>query len=163
MPADHGEAAARLFGGLAAAMAPSRQYIELTTALWGYSRPSQYSAARRSTQALDPQAPRRTYLVIYPFTKTAAWYRLSQADRQAMMSEHISIGKQYTDVSQLLLYSFGLQDQEFVVVYEMDCLERFSSLVSELRGTAARAYTACDTPLHAGVWRAADDVLALFR
>ncbi len=30
------------------------------------------------------------------------------------MNEHIRNGKQYREVTQLLLYSFGLQDQEFV-------------------------------------------------
>ncbi|MGH7443847.1 MAG: chlorite dismutase family protein, partial [Longimicrobiales bacterium] len=135
----------------------------LTTSLWGYSRPSQYSAARRSAQALDPEAPRHTYLVIYPFTKTTEWYLTPRDERQAMMSDHIRIGKQYTDVAQMLLYSYGLQDQEFVVVYEMDCLERFSELVAELRASPGRAYTLRDTPLVACVWHSADEVMGLFR
>ena len=45
------------------------------------------------------------------------------------------MAKQYEDISQLLLYSFGLQNQEFVVVYETDDLARFSDLVNELRDT----------------------------
>jgi chlorite dismutase len=49
-----------------------------------------------------------------------------------MMNEYIRIGKQYAEIGQLLLYSFGLQDQEFVVVYEMDNLTLFSQLVHEL-------------------------------
>jgi len=43
-----------------------------------------------------------------------------------MMNEHIKMGKQFFDIKQLLLYSFGIQDQEFVVSYEMDDLTRFS-------------------------------------
>ncbi len=163
LPADSPDAAARFFTAFAAAMASCRRYLELTTTLWGYSRSSQYSAARRSAQAMDPAAARRSYLVIYPFTKTADWYLTSREERQAMMSDHIRIGKQYTDVSQLLLYSFGLQDQEFVVVYEMDCLERFSELVAELRGSPGRAFTARDTPLHTCVWHPAEETLELFR
>ena len=57
----------------------------------------------------------------------------------------------YEDITQLLLYSTGLQDQEFVVVYETDDLVRFSSLVTELRSTAARPFTERDTPLHTAV------------
>ena len=41
----------------------------------------------------------------------------------------------------------GVQDQEFVVVYETDDLTRFSDLVNQLRSTEARAYTERDTPL----------------
>jgi chlorite dismutase len=161
--ADSADAGARFFTASAAAIAPCRRYLELTATLWGYSRPSQYSTARRSAQALTPDGPRRTYLVIYPFTKTTDWYLAPHEERQAMMSDHIRIGKQYTDVSQLLLYSFGLQDQEFVVVYEMDCLERFSDLVAELRTSPGRAYTARDTPLHTCVWHPAEETLELFR
>ena len=68
-----------------------------------------------------------------------------------MMFEHIKIGKQFPDITQLLLYSTGLQDQEFVVVYETDDLARFSKLVTELRSTAARPYTLRDSPLHTAI------------
>ena len=88
---------------------------------------------------------------MYPFTKTADWYLFGRETRQGMMNEHIRIGKQYREIKQLLLYSFGLQDQEFVVTYETDDLEMFSKLVYDLRDTEARRYTKEDTPLHTGV------------
>lgn len=136
---------------VAAALAPARGWLESTDVLWGLTRPSQYSRAK-SQQEIDPFADeRRTYLVIYPFTKTAEWYLLGRDSRQGMMNEHIRLGKQYREISQLLLYSFGLQDQEFVVAYEMEDLPLFSDLVYELRDTDARKYTLGDTPLHAGV------------
>ena len=120
--------------------------------LWGMTRPSEYSSRARSAQEIDPFAPGRApYLVMYPFTKTADWYLLGRETRQGMMNEHIRIGKQYREITQLLLYSFGLQDQEFVVVYETDDLPLFSRLVYELRDTEARRYTKADTPLHTGV------------
>jgi chlorite dismutase len=66
------------------------------------------------------------------------------------MGGHVKTGKQYPDITQLLLYSYGLQDQEFVVVYETHDLLRFLNLVQDLRGTEARRYTERDAPLHAG-------------
>ncbi len=129
-----------------------RDVIEPVHALWGMTRPSEYSRSERSTQEIDPLAVERSpYLVMYPFTKTADWYLLGRDTRQGMMNEHIRIGKQFRDITQLLLYSFGLQDQEFVVVYETDDLVRFSRLVYDLRDTEARRYTKADTPLHTGV------------
>ena len=157
-------AAATFFAAFARAFTPVRRYVQLTATLWGYARPSQYSRAQRSSQAIDATAlERKRYLVIYPFVKPTEWYLKPADERQAIMSEHIRIGKQYADVSQLLLYSFGLQDQEFVVVYEMDSLSRFSELVAELRTTEGRRYTLRDTPLHTCVWHPAEETLGLFR
>ena len=142
---------AAFFRRLAAAYGPSRGDVEITHALWGVTRPSQYTKTR-STQELDPFAPRALpYLVMYPFTKTSEWYLEPEEERRQMMFEHIKIGKQYPEITQLLLYSTGLQDQEFVVVYETEDLVKFSKLVTELRSTAARPYTLADTPLHTAV------------
>ncbi|MDQ5853823.1 MAG: chlorite dismutase family protein, partial [Chloroflexota bacterium] len=69
---------------------------------------------------------------------------------------------QYPEIKQLLLYSFGLQDQEFVVVYETDDLMHFSDLVNELRGTEARRYTERDTPIFSAVYHPAEETLALY-
>ena len=138
---------------------PYRQWIDLKDSLWGFTRPSQYSKAR-SKQEIDPFAEtRKPYLIIYPFSKTTEWYLMSREARQGMMNEHIRIGKQYEDISQLLLYSFGLQNQEFVVVYETDDLARFSDLVNELRDTEARRFTLRDTPLHTAIYHPAEETL----
>jgi chlorite dismutase len=145
-------APADFFVKRAAAESPHREAFEPVHVLWGVTRPTEYSRASRSEQAIDPFASARsTYLVMYPFTKTAEWYALERGVRQGMMNEHIRIGKQYKEISQLLLYSFGLQDQEFVVVYETEDLELFSRLVHELRGTEGRRYTLGDTPLHTAI------------
>jgi chlorite dismutase len=73
------------------------------------------------------------------------------------MNEHIKLGKQYPEIKQLLLYSFGLQDQEFVVAYETEDLAKFSDLVRELRGTEARRHTLLDTPIITGVHRTPEE------
>ena len=141
----------RFFEACAVAAAPARPFMRVVRTLWGFTRPSPYTKAR-STQAIDPfDDARLPYLIMYPFVKTPAWYLEERSDRQTMMAEHMKIGKQYGDVRQLLLYSFGLQDQEFVVVYETKDLTRFLDLVEELRGTEARLYTQRDTPIQLGV------------
>jgi chlorite dismutase len=149
---------AEYFTARAAAENAHRDIIEPVHVLWGMTRPSQYSRAK-SAQEIDPfaDAERMTYLVMYPFTKTADWYLFGSETRQGMMNEHIRIGKQFHDIKQLLLYSFGLQDQEFVVVYETEDLALFSKLVYDLRDTEARRYTKSDTPLHACVAIDAED------
>lgn len=155
--------AAVFFENFATALQPFRGVIDQKDSLWGFTRPSQYSKAR-SKQEMDPfSKERKPYLILYPFSKTTEWYLMSREARQGMMNEHIRIGKQYEDISQLLLYSFGLQNQEFVVVYETDDLPRFSDLVNELRSTEARRYTLRDTPLHSAIYHPAEETLALWK
>ena len=153
---------AQFFEAYARATNPHRGLIRPTVALWGYTRPSQYTKTR-SAQEMDPFAEhRKSYLIIYPFVKTAEWYLMSREARQGMMNEHIKIGKQHPEISQLLLYSVGVQDQEFVVVYETDDLPQFSDLVNELRGTQGRAYTLRDTPVHTAIYHPAEETLELW-
>ena len=163
LTADDKADAARFFARFAAVHNPYRHLIDLKDSLWGFTRPSQYSKAR-SKQEIDPFAEtRKPYLVIYPFSKSTEWYLMSREARQGMMNEHIRIGKSYEDISQLLLYSFGLQNQEFVVVYETDDLARFSDLVNELRDTEARRFTLKDTPLHTAIYHPAEETLSLWK
>lgn len=153
------ERSAQFFSAWAEARAPLAGLVEVQDVLWGFTRPSSYTKVR-SAQELDPfEETRRPFLIVYPFVKTAEWYRLPGEERQRLMSGHIKVGKQYKDISQLLLYSFGLQDQEFVVVYETDDLRRFLALVQELRSTEARVYTARDWPLHSGVYQSGPEAL----
>lgn len=151
--------AQRFFAGYAEAMAPARPYCSVEETLWGFTRPSQYTKTR-SAQEIDPFSPDRLpYLIMYPFVKTVDWYLKDRDERQRMMAQHIKVGKQYKDITQLLLYSTGLQDQEFVVVYETHDLVRFQSLVTQLRGTEARVHTQRDYPLHAAIFQADADTL----
>jgi chlorite dismutase len=150
------------FEGISRALSSKRRLMQPVTALWGYTRPSVYSRAP-SAQEIDPLAEQRQpYLVLYPFVKTIQWYLLGKDTRQGMMNEHIRVGHQYPEIKQLLLYSFGVQDQEFVVVYETEDLYKFSELVNELRGSDVREYTERDTPVYTGIWRAPADLAGLF-
>ncbi len=156
--ADDPAAAAAFFARYSSSVAPFRRFVRPTHVLWGLTRTSEY-ARKRSTSEIDPIKPRGApYLIVYPFAKTSEWYRTSAEDRRAMMGDHIRIGKQYEGIGQLLLYSTGLQDHEFVVVYETHDLAHFSGLVAELRGTEARGYTLRDTPVHVGVLVPTDEL-----
>jgi chlorite dismutase len=88
------------------------------------------------------------YLFVYPFVKTRPWYTLPVEERQAMMDEHIRIGSKYRSVKLHTTYSFGLDDQEFVVAFETEEPADFLDLVQELRETKASAYTLRDTPMY---------------
>ena len=101
----------------------------------------------------------KKYLFVYPFVKTRAWYALSLEDRKRMMSEHIRVGLTYPSVSLNTTYSYGLDDQEFVVAFETDNISDFLDLVQELRETEASSYTLRDTPMFTCVSQPLNEIL----
>jgi chlorite dismutase len=89
----------------------------------------------------------RKYLFVYPFEKQREWYTLPLEERRRIMEGHIETGRKYPQISINTAYSFGLDDQEFVVSFEGDEPDEFLELVQELRSTESSAYTLRDTPI----------------
>ena len=103
----------------------------------------------------------RRYLFVYPMVKKRAWYRLSHEERQRAMDEHIRIGHEFPRVKINTSYSFGLDDQEFVVAFETDYPADFLDLVEKLRSGKASAYTERETPIFTCVAGSIADVVEL--
>ncbi len=101
----------------------------------------------------------KKYLFVYPFVKTRAWYALPMEDRKRMMNEHIRVGLTFPSVSLNTTYSFGLDDQEFVVAFETDVVSDFLDLVQQLRETEASKYTLRDTPMFTCVAQPLQEIL----
>jgi chlorite dismutase len=96
---------------------------------------------------LQVRPSKAKYLFVYPFVKQRRWYTLPKEERQRMMDEHIEIGHRYPSVRLNTTYSFGLDDQEFVLAFETNVPEDFLQLVMDLRESQASAYTERDTPI----------------
>jgi chlorite dismutase len=99
------------------------------------------------------------YIFIYPFWKTRPWYLLSAAERKRLMDEHIRIGLMFPRVKLNTTYSFGIDDQEFVVAFETNFPEDFLDLVQQLRETEISLYTLQDTPIFSCVRVPAKEML----
>jgi chlorite dismutase len=134
-----------------------RTHLELTSSLWGFVRPSQYTG--QSGISVEVPGERKQYLVVYPFVKTHDWYQLSADERRGLMKDHARVGHAFKDIDQLLVYSTGIADAEFVVGYETDDLQRFSDLVVTLRSTDGRPFTRRDTPIFTGRYGSLQEVL----
>jgi chlorite dismutase len=106
---------------------------------------------------ISPSASR--YLFVYPFIKKREWYGLPFEQRQTAMNEHVRIGRKYPSIRINTTYSFGLDDQEFIVAFEGDDPGAFVDLVMELRDTEASAYTERDVPVFTCVQMSLWDVL----
>jgi chlorite dismutase len=125
-------------------------YLATPYAYLSMSRRSQYvkgegrSMHKRGQIVWNPESK---YLLIYPMVKTRAWYQLSKPARQGIMNEHIATGHQFPTVKINTTYSFGIDDQEFVVAFETDYVGDFLDLMMTLRETEASRYTERDTPI----------------
>jgi chlorite dismutase len=129
------------------------RHLRVTQSLLGIIQPSQYVKQPTAQEQSLFSGERSRYLVVYPFTKSADWYLLRREARQGIMNEHMRVGHAYPQVRQLLAYSFGIDDQDFLVAYETDDLVAFGNLVRDLRGTESRRSTVNDTPILTGVHR----------
>ena len=106
------------------------------------TKPSEYSEESR----LEVRPAHAKYLFVYPFVKARAWYALPADERWRIMQDHIRVGREFPSIELNTSYSFGLDDQEFVVAFETDNPGDFLDLVQRLRGTESSSYTLRDTP-----------------
>jgi chlorite dismutase len=135
------------------------------TRLWAHStRPYAYLAARRRSPYLGEHAHAGSeharaeagpvgdtpYVVIYPMTKKRSWYALPHEERTRIMGAHFATGHKYPDIRIHTGYSFGIDDHEFVVAFEVPDVRRFVALVADLRDTESSSYTERETPIFVG-------------
>src|ERR687889_1517230 len=118
------------------------KWCEAPYSFLALTKESEYSDESR----LEVRPGKGRYLFVYPFVKTRDWYLLDPKERWRIMQEHIAVGREYPSVDLNTSYSFGLDDQEFVVAFETDQPADFLDLVQRLRTTEASRYTLRDTP-----------------
>ena len=87
------------------------------------------------------------YLIVYPMWKKREWYALPPEERMRIMRGHIEVGRRHGTIDINTAYSYGIDDQEFVVSFDADDPGEFLDLVQELRGTESSAYTESETPI----------------
>jgi len=130
---------------------PLGGYISTPHSFLSMTKRSQYQIDREDESEGEGRGAIRPgghkYIFIYPFWKTRPWYLLSMAERKRLMDEHIRVGLSYPRVKLNTTYSFGIDDQEFVVAFETNFPEDFVDLVQQLRETEISLYTLKDFPI----------------
>ena len=114
-----------------------------------YARP-ETDPARAALRAYPDGAP---YVFVYPMVKTRAWYALTAEERGRVMRGHVEAAHKYPRIRINTSYSYGIDDQEFIVAFEGDDPAEFLDLVHDLRYTEASSYTLRDTPMFTCVLR----------
>ncbi len=138
---DLGELGAALNG------TPLAGWLETPYSYLATTKASQYTSARKARKIVPKGSP---YLVVYPFVKVRPWYALPEADRQRAMEEHMRVGHEFESIHNHTTYSFGIDDQEFMTVFECDEPADFMHLMLTLRESEASRYTERDTPIFVG-------------
>jgi len=130
---------------------PLGGYLEIPHHYLSMTKRSQYQIDREDESESEGRGAIRPgghkYIFVYPFWKTRPWYMLSLEERKRLMDEHIRVGLAYPRVKLNTTYSFGIDDQEFVVAFETNFPEDFVDLVQQLRETEASMYTLKDFPI----------------
>ncbi len=122
------------------------KYIVPTQTYVSCTRPSIYARKGRIISFVAGNESKK-YVIVYPFTKTREWYLLSKEERQQMMDEHIDVSQKYPDIVLNTTYSFGIDDQDFMLAFETDELRDFQDLIMNLRETKVSKYVKVDTPM----------------
>lgn len=126
------------------------RHLTATHSFLAMTRPSSYiKGHKHEGQEADlPAGPAGgAYLFVYPMDKLRSWYRLGFEDRRRIMGEHFKVGHRYPGIKIHTGYSFGIDDQEFVVAFEGESVAEFLELVMELRESESSSYTARDVPI----------------
>jgi len=118
------------------------QWAQIPYSYLGMRKSSEYSEDER----VVARGFKGRYVFVYPFVKSREWYALPSDERWRIMQGHIKVGREYPGVDNHTTYSFGLDDQEFVVAFDTDDVGMFLDLVQRLRTTEASRYTVRDTP-----------------
>lgn len=141
-------------------------FVEVTRSFLSGTKRSMYDItlpedthAANAEERIRIEPSDNKYLFVYPFIKTRAWYELPPERRQDMITEHIRIGRKYPDIRLNTTYSYGIDDQEFVVAFEGDNPHDFVDLVNDLRFTEASMFTLRDTPMHIAIAMSLPEVM----
>ena len=127
------------------------RYLDVPYSYIAMSKGSTYLGSHKhegQEGASEERVPGNTkYLFVYPFVKKREWYKIPFTERQRIMAEHFKVGHKYPKIKINTGYSFGLDDQEFVLGFEADNPAEFLDLVEELRTSDASKYTERETPI----------------
>jgi len=139
---------------------PLGRHLRISYTLLGTEGSSQYNATHAPKDA-ESSVPHK-YLIVYPFTKTTEWHLLPFTDRKKIMQAHVDVGLVYSEtISQMLLYSYGIDDHEFIVSYMTDSIPDFQKLVMDMRATESRKATKNDLPIFMCIHMPVEEALLL--
>lgn len=133
------------------------KYLTPSYVFLSAARSSVYSAKVTPAFMTDEQPMK--YCIVYPFVKSREWYLLQFEERKKMMEEHIAVGRKFPQIRLNTSYSFGLDDQDFMLAFETTDLMAFQELIMQLRESRVSKYIVRDTPMIVCVYKGVEDII----
>lgn len=134
-------------------------YLETPHSYLAMTRRSQYKIGHGHGEGNAMHCGNHRYASVLPFVKTRAWYQVAFEERQRIVNEYVDVIAEYPRVRMNTLYSFGIDDQEFVLVFESDHPGDIVDLKMRLRETENATYIEQDSPVFTGVQCTTDEML----
>jgi chlorite dismutase len=126
-------------------------YLETRYSYLAMTKRSQYLIRIQPEAQYDPRGVIKPgefkYLFVFPMAKNRQWYALPFEERQRMVRDYIRVIGEYPRVRLNVMYSFGMDDQDFVVSLGSDYPDDVVDLMQQLREAEATAYNMWDTPV----------------
>ncbi len=135
-------------------------YLTLPHSFLGMTRHSQYRIGHSESGATAKCGVSR-YAFVYPYAKTRAWYQLPFEERQRIVGDLMKLTQDFPGLRLNTIYSFGLDDQEFVIVWEGDNPADLVDLMVRVREAENSLYVVRDVPSFSCVQTTPQNMLEL--
>lgn len=138
-------------------------YLTLTRSYLGMTRHSQYAIDNDSAASHHLRGHIRVggykYLLVYPLVRTRAWYVLPFEERRRMVNELIKLSSDFPNTRLNVVYSFGLDEQDFVIAVETDSPDEYEERMMDAREIEISPYTERDQPKTICIRASLEDML----
>jgi chlorite dismutase len=137
-------------------------YLTMTHSFVGMTRRSVYqigAAHYRQAEAGVLRCGDHRYLMLHPLVKTRPWYQLPFEERQRVVREYIRVVEDFPTLHLNTLYSYGLTDDEFIVIVQADDPALIIEATMRMRETQNSLYILRDTPQFTAVQCSAQEML----
>ncbi|NLH39526.1 MAG: chlorite dismutase family protein [Elusimicrobia bacterium] len=99
------------------------------------------------------------YLLVHPLNKSHEWYDLSDEDRKKMMKERENVLSKYTKIQENFFISYGIDDQDMIVVREASDINNLISATENLKCLKNKCYTTNDRPVFLSIGKDLREIL----
>lgn len=99
------------------------------------------------------------YLLLHPLIKSQLWYEMSSSEREVFKKEREAVLKNYSDIKEHFFTSYGIDDQDMIVLREAKDLNTLIKVTKELKCQRIKNYTVEDRPIFLCIGRDLREIL----
>lgn len=138
------------------------RYLSATNSYLGVYHPDEAAALKKDLEfGFLPKDTfgRHKFMLLHPVVKSHLWYELSDEERRKLLDERSAIIARYKEIQETFFQSYGLDEQEMIVVREARHLDELVLATRELREQRIKKYTAVDKPVFLCIGRDLREIL----